>query len=111
MNISPGYFELSRTPRAKPVLELRRRDSEKKCDSGFSIVDSPDHQITQFLKFPVNSLFSGIKIAETRNPSGFSSARKKIPCYFPCYWGIRVDQRGSCDSASFEDSQLVTGDL
>src|SRR5207248_9697992 len=40
------------------------------------------------LKFPVNSLFLCMGFAKTRNPCGFLSARKKIPCYFPCYWGI-----------------------
>jgi hypothetical protein len=37
------------------------------------------------LKFPVNSLFSRIRIEKIRNPRGFSRARKKIPCYFEAF--------------------------
>jgi hypothetical protein len=43
----------------------------------FQITQSPDRKITQFVLFPVNSLFSCIGIAETRNPGGcFAHDRK-----------------------------------
>ena len=49
------------------------------------IARSPNHSI---FKFPVNSLFLCMPFRKTRNPCGFSRGRKKIPCFFPCYWEI-----------------------
>lgn len=50
-----------------------------------------NHPITKSLnseQFPVISLFWGIAFAKSRYSCGFSPNYQKIPCYFPCYWGI-----------------------
>ena len=55
-----------------------------------SITQSPDHQIARFstnsLLIPCSDASESLKPA-IHEP--FLEAHKKIPCYFPCYQGIR----------------------
>jgi len=89
VNVGRRFLHLRRTLNAKWPLRV----ATAKDDCEFWATPSFNHSITRLpnhsiLEFPVNSLFLCIGMVKSRDPKGFSGERKKIPCYFPCYWEI-----------------------
>jgi hypothetical protein len=52
-------------------------------NTGFSITQLPDHQITQFLEFPVIPCFSALKSQKPAIHAAFRAREKKFPVIFP----------------------------